>query len=208
MIDLLGTVGTAIGAFTATNIDDFVLLTILFIDSPAGSLRRGYIVAGQYLGFTILLAVSGAAAAGLVAGSVPARWLGLLGLIPLTASVRGFLRAARRRDDDEAHPVVSNTVLSVTAVTVANGGDNIAVYVLIFHAQATADTAVTVVTFLVLLAIWCAAAALTSTYAQSLSLLISVRKWLVPIVYLVIGIVILIRSGVLIRLAQVAALNS
>jgi cadmium resistance protein CadD (predicted permease) len=197
--DLLKTVATAIGAFAATNIDDFVLLTILFIDSQRGGLRRGHIIAGQYLGFAVLLVISAVAAAGLVV--IPPRWVGLLGLLPLTVSVRGFVAAARHRSDYGDKPVASNGLLSVATVTVANGGDNLAVYVLLFHTQASPDTAITIIVFLLLLAAWCASAALVGTHARVISALISVGQWLVPVVYFIIGVVILVRSGVLIRLA-------
>ncbi len=200
MADLFDTVAAAVAAFAATNIDDFVLLTILFTDSQAGGLRPGYIVAGQYLGFAVLLAISGGAAAGLVV--VPTRWVGLLGLLPLIVSVRGFIKVTRTRDDDEEHAVTGNSLLSVTAVTVASGGDNLAVYVLLFHTQTPPDAAITVVAFLLLLAVWCAGAVLVGTHARIVSVLLKVGPWVVPAVYCIIGAVILVSSGVLIRLVE------
>jgi cadmium resistance protein CadD (predicted permease) len=199
---LFDTVVTAIGAFAATNIDDFVLLTILFTASQTGGLRGGSIIIGQYLGFSVLLVISGAAAAGLV--TVPNRWVGLLGLLPLAASLRGFLKAFRHGNDDGEQPVVANSLLSVAAVTVANGGDNLAVYILMFHKQAPEDTAITVVLFLLLLAVWCVGAILIGTYAQVVSVLTRIGQWLVPTVYLIIGVVVLIRSGLLTRLTALA----
>lgn len=199
MTDLFEIVAIAVGAFAATNIDDFVLLTILFIDSQTGGLRRGYIVAGQYLGFAVLLATSGAVAAGLVV--VPTGWLGLLGLLPLSVSVRGFLNIARQRVDDRGKPVASNSLLSVAAVTVANGGDNLAVYVLMFHKQPPVENVITMAVFALSLAVWCVGAALMSTRTQVVSVMIRAQQWLVPAVYLVIGTVILVSSGVLVRLA-------
>ena len=200
MVYLPGTVASAVGAFTVTNIDDFVLLVILFIDSQTGGLPPSYIVVGQYLGFAALLAISGAAAVGLVV--VPARWVGLLGLLPLMVSVRGFIKASRHRTDLGERSVARNSLLSVTVVTIANGGDNVAVYVLMFHAQTLTDAAITVIVFLLLLAFWCAGAALIGTYGRLVSALTRVGQWLVPVVYLIIGIMVLASSGVLVRLAQ------
>lgn len=200
MNHLSSTVTTAIAAFAATNIDDFVLLIILFINSQTGRLRRGDIVAGQYLGFALLLAISGAAAVGLVA--VPTRWIGLLGLVPLVAGVRGIVQVARERGDYPEQPVISSGLLSVATVTVANGGDNIAVYVLMFHSQTAPDATITVLVFLLLLAAWCAGAALAGTHAWVISTLINIGRWLVPAVYSIIGILILVNSGVLIRLIE------
>jgi cadmium resistance protein CadD (predicted permease) len=198
VVNVFGTITTAIGAFAVTNIDGFVLLTILFIDSQTGGLRRSYIVAGQYLGFAVLLGISGAAAAGLMV--VPTRWVGLLGLLPLLVSVRGFVKAARYRGDDGKQPLTSNSLLAVIAVTVANGGDNLAVYVLMFHAEASSEAAITVLVFALSLAVWCAGAMLLGTHAWVVSALIRAGQWLVPTVYFIIGAAILVTSGVLIQL--------
>src|SRR2546430_1421065 len=89
MLDLIG---GAVAVFVATNLDGFVLLTLLFA-TPGASGRS--VVVGQYLGLAILVAISAIAAIGLVV--VPTRWVGLLGAIPLALGVR----ALTRRDDHE-----------------------------------------------------------------------------------------------------------
>nr|WP_074946043.1 cadmium resistance transporter [Jiangella alba] len=45
---------------------------------------------------------------------------------------------------------------TIAAVTFANGGDNVGVYVPVFGASGAAATAVYVVVFLLLVAVWCA----------------------------------------------------
>ena len=54
---MLTAIVTAALAFAATNIDDIVLLTMWF-GSAGGILRGRHIVAGQYVGFAVLVAVS------------------------------------------------------------------------------------------------------------------------------------------------------
>ena len=78
---MLATIGSAIGLFAATNIDDIVVLTVLFLASSRGKPRPWQIVAGQYLGFITLVVISVIAALGLTI--VPDEWVGFLGLIPL-----------------------------------------------------------------------------------------------------------------------------
>jgi cadmium resistance protein CadD (predicted permease) len=57
---------TAAVLFSGTNVDDIVVLTVLNISSrAAGRPRRWHIWVGQYAGFTVLVAASLAAAAGL-----------------------------------------------------------------------------------------------------------------------------------------------
>jgi cadmium resistance protein CadD (predicted permease) len=56
--------------FAGTNADDIVVLTVLNISSRIGGRpRRWQIWAGQYAGFTVLVAVSLAAACGVCTGN-------------------------------------------------------------------------------------------------------------------------------------------
>jgi cadmium resistance protein CadD (predicted permease) len=91
---------SAVALFAATNVDDLVVLTLLSAASRAGGRPRGWeIWAGQYLGFATLVGLSLAAGRGL--SLVPARYLWLLALIPLTVGVATLftaIRAARRGD--------------------------------------------------------------------------------------------------------------
>ncbi|MFI7676390.1 cadmium resistance transporter [Actinophytocola sp. NPDC049390] len=99
-----------------------------------------WVVVGQYLGFAALLAVSMVGALG--AGLLPAALIPYLGVLPLVLGVRAAWRAWReRRDtlDDEAVAATGNgpAVFTVAAVTLANGGDNIGVYVPVFTTAGT-----------------------------------------------------------------------
>ena len=82
MGDLPALVLSAAAAFVATDIDDIVVLSVLFGLARSGraTLRDGQIVAGQYLGIAALFAAGAVVAAGL-AGFDEAL-VGLLGLIP------------------------------------------------------------------------------------------------------------------------------
>jgi cadmium resistance protein CadD (predicted permease) len=79
-------IGGAIGVFAATNVDDLVVLTVLFLACRAeGQPKAWQIWAGQYVGIAALVAASGAAALGLAI--VPESWVGLLGLVPVALGV-------------------------------------------------------------------------------------------------------------------------
>ena len=95
---MLATIGSAIGLFAATNIDDIVVLTVLFLASSRGKPRPWQIVAGQYLGFITLVVISVIAALGLTI--VPDEWVGFLGLIPLGIGIWTLIRGLRRNGDD------------------------------------------------------------------------------------------------------------
>ena len=96
---MLATIGSAIGLFAATNIDDIVVLTVLFLASSRGKPRPWQIVAGQYLGFITLVVISVIAALGLTI--VPDEWVGFLGLIPLGIGIWTLIRGLRRNGDDD-----------------------------------------------------------------------------------------------------------
>lgn len=181
--------------FTGTNIDDLVVLTALFL--AARNLRGPHpwqIVAGQYLGFGVLVAASGAAAAELV---VTNGW-GLLGLVPLALGLYGLWQT-RTTDNAEPTPPRSGLV-GVAAVTIANGADNLSVYTPLFRTLGTNATLLTTAVFLAMLALWCASAAWLGSHHKVIDLLERVGHLLVPIVFITIGTWILVESGVLTRI--------
>jgi cadmium resistance protein CadD (predicted permease) len=191
------TIVTAFAMFAATNIDDAVVLVVLNVASQAGGVpKRWEIWAGQYLGFSVILLVSFTAALGLKV--VPVEWVGLLGLIPLLLGIRGLLKLIRaRRDRDPDPPVMATGLLSVVAVTVANGGDNIALYTPVFRIIGVADAALTLAVFAVCTALWCLAGQLAVSHQRVVEILQRSSRWLVPVVFVVLGSYIVGRSGLM-----------
>lgn len=200
---MLSTIAAAVGLFVATNLDDIVVLTVLFAVAARGTSRlRGWqIVAGQYLGLVTLIAVSFLAALGLTI--VPDEWVGLLGLIPLAIGVLALVRTlCGQDDDDEAESALKAVgLLGVAGITIANGGDNIAIYTPVFRTISTTDAVVTIVVFLVLLALWCLLARAIGTNEKVTEALEKVEHWLVPVVFIGLGAFILIESGTLAHIA-------
>ncbi|WP_410816040.1 cadmium resistance transporter [Micromonospora sp. 050-3] len=196
MIDLLSTAGAAAVVFAATDIDDIVILTLFFVAArTTGQPRTWEIVAGQYLGIGALALASAVIAGGLLV--VPDPWTGLLGLLPIALGVR----ALRSSGDDEAPAVVAGA-LGVAGVTIANGADNVAVYVPVFRALGVADSAVFLLVFVLLIALWCVAGAWLGGHRRVVRLVERAGAWLVPTIFIAIGLVILVSSGVLGRLAD------
>ncbi|GAA4735796.1 cadmium resistance transporter [Phytohabitans rumicis] len=189
MGDLVGTVAAAVGVFAGTNVDDLVVLTVLFLAArTAGRPRPWQIWAGQYAGIGVLVAVSAVAALGLTI--VPDGWIRLLGLIPLALGVRGLI-AALRHDDDAPEPVTASGLLSVAGVTIANGGDNISVYTPLLRTIGLAGSLVTVAVFAVLVAVWCAAGSLLASHPKVIAGARRYGHWIVPAVFIAVGALIL-----------------
>lgn len=170
----------SIATFATTNVDDAILLSLLFAKRiPA---RR--IVAGQYLGFTIIVVASlGLAIAAL---AIPHRWIRLLGFIPMTLGVRLLLKQKGTSEDTSAHP----GILSIALVTASCGADNVGVYVP-FFVFSRPYWWVILITYCALVAAWCLVArfvALRSTTAERWS------RNVVPWVFILLGIVLLIEG--------------
>lgn len=182
--------------FAATDIDDIVILTLFFVAArTTGRPRPWQIVAGQYLGIGALALASAVVAAGLLV--VPDPWTGLLGLLPIALGVR-----ALRASDDDVTPAVVTGTLGVAGVTIANGADNVAVYVPVFRALGAADSAVFLLVFVLLIALWCVAGAWLGGHPRVVRLVERAGHWLVPTIFIGIGVLILVSSGVLGRLVD------
>lgn len=200
MEGIVGTVVTAVGMFAGTNVDDLLVLTVLFLASRAsGSPKGRQIWAGQYAGVAVLVAVSAVAALGLTV--IPDDWVGLLGLVPLGLGARGLVRAVRAEAaGEEARPAVAGGLVSVAGVTIANGADNISVYTPVFRTMGVSGSVVTCVVFAAGVAVWCSAGAWLGSHKKVIEFVERHGQWAVPAVFVVIGGVIVTESGVLGRL--------
>lgn len=195
MIELLGLVLAAAAAFAATNVDDLLLLTALYGVARGGhALRGGQIVAGQYLGVGALVALSAAAAFGLLL--VPEALVGLLGLVPIALGVRAAL-AARAGSADEPPTLLPATLGTggIAAITVANGADNIAIYVPFLASVGAAGIAVVVVVFAALVAVWCLVARHLGSRPATRAAVDRHGHVVVPVVLVALGVLVLVQAG-------------
>jgi cadmium resistance protein CadD (predicted permease) len=195
--DLLGTIAAAVGVFAGTDIDDIIVLTVLFLSArAAGKPRPWQIWTGQYTGIAALVLISAVAALGLTI--VPDEWVGLVGLVPFGLGVRGLVKAVRARGDDEPpSPAVATGLVSVIGVTMANGADNISVYTPMFRTIGLSNSLVTVAVFAVGVAVWCLAASWLGSHMKVIAVVQRYGHWIVPGVFMLIGGVIVIKSGVI-----------
>lgn len=191
-----------VSAFVATNIDDIVILTFFF-SRVNSSLRIRHIVLGQYLGFSALVIAS---LPGFFGGlMIPKAWIGLLGFVPIAIGISQLVKPS---DDEPIPQTVSNEATtrspmssllspqaySIAAITFANGGDNIGIYVPLFANSSLPKLTVIVSVFLIMIGVWCSVAYGLTRYPLIAQLITRFGKRLVPLVLICLGIFILIDS--------------
>ncbi|MGL5036118.1 MAG: cadmium resistance transporter [Microcystaceae cyanobacterium] len=204
---LLQTIISAISAFVATNLDDILILMFLFSQVNA-NFRIRHIFIGQYLGFIALLLLS---LPGFFGGLIiPKTWTGLLGLVPIFIGLKQLFDA--EDDDHNVQAIASDAKLqshssksffgsflapqtySVAAITFANGGDNIGIYVPFFASLSWSGLLVVLSVFLILVAVWCAIAYSLSRNPIVGEIITKYGEKLVPWVLIGLGIWILWES--------------
>jgi cadmium resistance protein CadD (predicted permease) len=154
----------AIAAFATTNVDDLFLLASLFVDAEFPTIS---VVAGQFLGMSFLIAISILAA--LLALTIPSGWFCLLGLAPLLLGFNRLwklfkglpktgLAIGNRADfvgkEHLRFSWASSKTTLVVLLTMANGGDNLSVYIPLFSVQRTMIPLDAII-FGVMTALWC-----------------------------------------------------
>jgi cadmium resistance protein CadD (predicted permease) len=98
MIEIVIAISTGVAAFVATNLDDILILTILF--SQTGKLfRRRDIVIGQYIGFSLLVIASLAGFFGCFL--IPTPWIRYLGLVPVILGIFSLLKEEEKEEEPE-----------------------------------------------------------------------------------------------------------
>ena len=181
------TVGEAllasVAAFAATNLDDLLVLMLLF-GQAEDRLSRGKICLGQLLGIGVLTLASVAAALGL--RMVPGQYVRLLGAVPILLGVRAWLDR-----DGEAESASAAGVLSTALLTVANGGDNIGVYLPLFAQMRGGERTVTLLVFALLCGLWCAVSRRLAALPAVAQIISRHKSWLVPLVLVLLGLCIL-----------------
>lgn len=211
---MVSMIGIAAVVYASTNIDDLLLVALFFADPR---MRVSAIVVGRLIGTAVLVTVSAASA--LLALVVPPHWIALLGLVPLGLGLRllpALVRGRRGENDDgraedpseedELADRLTKTAaggfgtqaLTVAGVTLANGGDNLGVYIPLFAASPAAIASYAA-GFAAMALAWCALG-----YAVVNNPLIGnrIRRYghvLLPIVLIALGVVILSGAAPLLR---------
>ncbi len=202
--------GVAAAAFVGTNVDNTVVAMAMVAGAPLERARR--IAVGQVVGFALLVVVAAAAAALLFEFSTAV--VGLLGLVPLAIGVRGLVLLARQRDGEtEDAPssastrtrarrrfrpeqrAVGRSFTAAALVTLAAGGDNLAVYIPLFRVGGATNIGVVAAVFVVgeVLVTWLILAG--GRHPKARAAMLRVGHVAVPILLCCVGVLVLVQAG-------------
>jgi len=197
---------TAIAAFVSTNIDDLFILMALFTQRSE-RLTKNHIITGQYLGIITLIVIS--LFGSLIGIVIPGEYIGLLGLFPIYLGLKQIAEYLKKKGEEEdkididkkiksrtlLSALIAPQALSIATITVANGGDNIGIYVPLFATFSMQQLAITLAIFMACVYIWLMLALYLTSHPM---LAMGLRKYnhiVFPLVLIGLGIYILIESG-------------
>jgi cadmium resistance protein CadD (predicted permease) len=187
-LTLLPLLALAITLFASTNIDDLVVLIGFFAERR---LRVRDIVVGQYAGLSVLFAAS--AAASLVSLVISKAHLGLLGILPILIGVRKLIEL--RSKGPEPGKSMHGGIAGVALITIANGSDNLGIYIPSFVVHSGTEIAIIAVVFAAMTGLWCI---LAHWMVNHHSLGAPLRRYghiVAPLVLIGLGILILYNAG-------------
>ncbi len=217
---MISTIITAIVSFFSTNIDDIFIL-MLFFSQVNKDIKVKHIVIGQYLGIGALTAISIAGALGI--SIIPQEYVGLLGLVPIYLGIKEYIEYKKEIKNNVEEEVqdaeeniqeqvflnqenktlvsirkfISPSILKVTGVTIANGGDNIGIYIPLFSSMKLYSILITVIVFLLLTGVWCFIGFKLAEHPFVNKNIEKYKHIFVPIIFVVLGVFIILESGTL-----------
>lgn len=187
MLNVFSIVWPAATVFASTNLDDLVVVASFFSEPKA---RWRNVVGGQFIGMGALVFASALGAIGAL--TLSRGFIAYLGIAPVAAGLYRLWRV-RQPDVRECGPAAHDRrerrldPITVAIVTMANGADNLSVYVP-FFAKAPSHIMVYVATFACLTGLWCLAGFLLVNHTVFSSAIRRISRVILPIVMIIIGL--------------------
>jgi cadmium resistance transport/sequestration family protein len=195
---MISTILTAVAVYVATGIDYLVILIILFSQIKKGQEKHIWI--GQYLGTAIIIAGSLLIALGIV-NLIPQQWvLGLLGLIPLYLGIKFWIKGEEDEDVDNILSLFSSNrfnqlFLTVTFIVLASSADDFAIYIPYLTALNASEIVIAIIVFFIMVGVLCLISYRLASVSYVSETIEKYERWIVPIVFIGLGIFILFENG-------------
>jgi cadmium resistance protein CadD (predicted permease) len=206
---LISTLFIGISAAFATTFDDNLYLTAFF-GKVNRTFRPKHIVVGEFLGFTALVFAS---LPGFFGGLIlPDAWIGLLGFLPIAIGISNLMSreeeglvqtvSVLNSSDEPQHrnqsvwaTIRDRQTYRVSAVTIANGANNIGIYVPLFASSNLHSLGVIVCVCYLTIGLWCFLSYHMTRNPLMTPLLARYGRKIFPFVLIYLGLSILIKSG-------------
>ena len=178
-------------AYAATNTDDIFIVSLLFADAVS-TRDRLCITAGRLAGILALASVSILGAGGIRA--VAGRWAHLLGIVPLILGVKAVIDCTAGNINTDTGTAIRNSMfITAAAMTIASGGDNIAVYIPLLAGMTTEEIMAVLAVFTVMTLAWSCLAYFITEIPAVRKAVNRYRNIIVPAVYITLGLYILFK---------------
>ena len=151
---MLALIAASAAAFISTNIDDLLILTLLY--AQANTPREEHQISrGHTLGIALLTLISLLGAYGV--RLLPGKVLPFLGLIPIFLGLRVLWNLRKNQHSEMPSQPVGGAsgVWSIAAITIGNGADNIGVYIPLFSGFSPSALPLVFAVFFLMNLLWC-----------------------------------------------------
>ena len=186
---MIYTLLASVVAYVSTNIDDMFINMLLFA-SAKNKKDEFSIILGKYLGTGILVAVSVACAYGMQ--NIIGSYVHLLGIVPVFLGIREISNITMQNSDNEEISVSSGFIISTALITIANGADNIGIYVPLFAEFSVGQLWIMAGVFCVMTAVWCMSGKSIANLPRIKAIINRYRHIITPAVYICLGLIILL----------------
>ena len=190
---MISSVFTSAIAYISTNIDDiFIIMLLLALVSKE---TKNRLVAGHFLGVAAITVISMLGAFGLQGMNM--KLVGLLGLVPIGLGIKTWMDYKNGVEDDALLDADGLTLLSMASITIGNGGDNVGVYVPLFMGFSGKECVIAWAVFAVMTLLWVILANAMAEFPKVRESVDKKRHIVIPVVFLVLGVYIILDSGLL-----------
>ena len=198
MEKMIVTALTAAAVYVATGIDYLVILILLFSQIKKDQVKHVWI--GQYIGTAIVIGASLLVAQGVV-NLIPQQWvIGLLGLLPLYLGVKIWIKGEEDEDESSILSLFSSgkfnqLFLTMIFIVLASSADDFSIYIPYFTTLSMSEIFIVTIVFLIMVGVLCYVSYRLASFDFVSETIEKYERWIVPIVFIGLGIYILFENG-------------
>ena len=200
-----------------------MMILLLLFSQIDSNFRKRHIFIGQYLGFFAIIMLS---LPGFFGGLfIQREWLGLLGIIPIAIGMKQLINQQIETTESTEvqtvnpdfprllHPnpvfsfflsILHPNTYQVAAITIANSGDNISVYIPLFAGQDFVSLGIIIAVFLAMVGVGCGIAYLLTSQVTIGYILSRYGRAMIPFILMALGLFIMYDRGTFKLLTQIA----